>query len=100
VSLYAERGYPSAPRLVDAELDRWAQAMVAELQDWGFITNTILVRSSFVSPTHTWSWPGSQWVAEAPNVLADCGVRQIGRFGKWRFQGMADSFGEAWTIEP
>ena len=100
VSLYAERGYPAAPRPADAELDRSARAMVAELQDWRFISNPILVRSSFVSPAYTWSWPGSQWVAEARNALADCGVRQIGRFGNWRFQGMADSFGEGWPIAP
>jgi hypothetical protein len=40
---------------------------------------------------YTWSWPGSRWPAEALRLLEDNGVYRIGRYGRWRFQGLADS---------
>jgi protoporphyrinogen oxidase len=99
VSLYAERSYLATHRPDASEVERTAMAIVKELQDWGFIADPILVRSSFISPAYTWSWPGSVWIDEAQEALADCGVRQMGRYGNWRFQGMADSFEQGWAIK-
>ena len=68
--------------------------MVAELQAWGFIGETLTVQVGFTDPAYTWSWPGSTWVHDATQALARRGIRQIGRYGAWRFQGMVESFEE------
>ena len=99
VSLYAERSYLATHQPDDSALESSALAILDELQDWGFISNPILLRSNFICPAYTWSWPGSQWVEEAQEALSAFGVRQIGRYGNWRFQGMADSFEQGWGVK-
>lgn len=94
VSLYAERSYRcgAAP---DAEgCERAAAAMVTELQQFGFIAEALVVEPTVADPAYTWKWPRSRWVDRAMARLAAHGVRQIGRYGAWKFQGMAASFEE------
>lgn len=62
-----------------------------ELAKWGFIKR--VERSSFnvVDVAYTWQWSGSQ---ERENLIAmveDNGITQIGRYGRWRFCGIAES---------
>jgi hypothetical protein len=98
VSLYAERSYP-ADRTPDAsELALACRAIVDELREWGFIADPIVVCPTFTDPAYTWSWPGSSWAEEAQRTLLEHGICQIGRYGAWRFQGMADSFEQGWAI--
>jgi hypothetical protein len=65
--------------------------VVEELRDWGFIEGAEAVHPTWIDVAYTWSWPGSRWVAEALLMLEDKGIYQIGRYGRWRFQGIADS---------
>jgi protoporphyrinogen oxidase len=98
VSLYAERSYPTGSVLSDAEISKIGRAIATELQEWGFISDVITTHSALIDPAYTWSWPGSKWVRNAKEKLATHGIHQIGRFGAWRFQGMATSFEEGWLL--
>ena len=79
-------GRPPEPRI--AEL---ARQTVTELQSWGFLAEADVVDPTWIDCAYTWSWPGSPWRRQAIAALEGCGVLQVGRYGRWVFQGLADS---------
>jgi protoporphyrinogen oxidase len=91
VSLYVERSFPGGTRPADAAVAGYCALVVEELHEWGFIGRLETVHPSWVDVAYTWSWPGSRWATEALAMLEDKGIYQIGRYGRWRFQGIADS---------
>jgi protoporphyrinogen oxidase len=91
VSLYVERSFRGGERPSDVAIGRYCDLVVEELRDWGFIERAEAVHPTWIDVAYTWSWPGSRWVAEALRLLEDKGIYQIGRYGRWRFQGIADS---------
>jgi protoporphyrinogen oxidase len=97
VSVYAERSYVAGNMPSEMELDDAARAIVDELKEWGFISDVLVVDRSFTDPAYTWSWQRSVWAKEAIQLLAGLGIRQIGRYGAWKFQGMLASFGEGFA---
>jgi len=46
---------------------------------------------TWVDVAYTWRWPGSRWREEALTMLEARGIFPVGRFARWRFQGIADS---------
>ena len=90
-SLYVERAYAGGGTPTPAEIDAYAAAVVRELQDWGFIGEVEVQDPTWIDVAYTWSWPGSRWREEALRRLTEVGVRQVGRYARWRFQGIADS---------
>lgn len=92
VSIYAERSYSSAAPPSLQEQSSASSAIVAELKDWGFIADPIVVSWTFTDPAYTWSRRGSMWAQQCIDRLARNGIDQIGRYGAWRFQGMLESF--------
>lgn len=97
VSIYVERSFPGGRRLAAAAIDAYGRRVVEELQDWGFIERAEVLHPTWIDVAYTWSWPGSQWRAEALQVLQDAGIWQIGRYGRWRFQGIAESIAEGFV---
>lgn len=91
VSLYVERSFRGGERPSDAAIEEYCTQVVEELRDWGFIERAEAVHPTWIDVAYTWSWPGSRWAAEALRLLEDKGIYQIGRYGRWRFQGIADS---------
>ena len=49
---------------------------------------------NWVDVAYTWAWPGSKWSAQAISALEKHGIYQAGRYGRWTFQGVADSIRE------
>ncbi|MFN8038281.1 MAG: FAD-dependent oxidoreductase [Acidimicrobiales bacterium] len=93
-SLYVERAYPGGRRPSPAEEDQHVRAMVAELQERDVVGEVEVVDPTWIETAYTWSWPGSMWRTEALAALAAVGVHQAGRYGRWRFQGIAASLAE------
>jgi protoporphyrinogen oxidase len=91
VSLYVERSFRGGDRPADGAIEQYCARVVEELRDWGFIGRAEVVHPTWIDVAYTWSWPGSRWAAEALRMLEDKGIYQIGRYGRWRFQGIADS---------
>jgi protoporphyrinogen oxidase len=91
VSIYVERAYGQGHRPADAEVARYATAVVEELQDWGFIGEAEVVHPTWIEVAYTWAWPRSRWRSDALRMLEDHGITQVGRYGRWVFQGIADS---------
>jgi hypothetical protein len=91
VAIYVERAFPGGTRPTEPEVEDYALAAVDELRDWGFIGAVEVLDPTWVDVAYTWAWPGSRWREQALARLADHGVHAVGRYGRWVFQGIADS---------
>jgi protoporphyrinogen oxidase len=92
VSIYIERAFVGGqPAPGAADITAYADAVVAELQEWGFITDVEASKADWIDVAYTWSWPGSGWRSEAIRLLESNGVFPVGRYARWVFQGIADS---------
>jgi protoporphyrinogen oxidase len=91
ISVYVERSLRGGERPADAAIEAYCAEVVDELHEWGFIGRVEALHPTWIDVAYTWSWPGSRWATEALAMLEDKNIYQIGRYGRWRFQGIADS---------
>ena len=91
VSIYVERAYMGGNKPSEGDIARYAESTVGELQDWGFISEAEVVDPTWIDVAYTWSWPRSDWKQKALETLHKHGIYQVGRYGRWVFQGIADS---------
>lgn len=91
VSIYVERAYPGGVRSTEKEIAIYSQKVVQELQEWGFIEQVEVLDPTWIDVAYTWSWPASTWKSQAIRKLEEHGIFQVGRYGRWAFQGIADS---------
>ena len=91
VSIYLERAYRDGHKPSPEQIDQFARAAVEELRAWHFIRDLEVLSPTWVDVAYTWSLPGSRWRARALKTLEEHDILMTGRFGKWEFQGIADS---------
>jgi len=94
VSLYVEYAFREGSTPADREIDRIVAECINELRAWRWIGQVHVVDPTFVEVGYTWSWPGSDWVPRSLMLLSERGIHQIGRYGRWSFQGIAQSVAE------
>ncbi len=98
VSIYVEKAYIGGKKPSDKEVARLAKDVVLELQSLGYLQETSVVDPTWVEVAYTWSYPNSTWREEALHRLRDHGIYQMGRYGRWRFQGIAESIREGLSV--
>lgn len=91
VSIYVEKAYEGGKMPSDAEIKKTCDDTVRELKEWQFISEEEVVDPTWIDIAYTWQHPDSQWREEAIGRLRGDGIYQIGRYGKWKFQGIAES---------
>jgi protoporphyrinogen oxidase len=91
VSIYVERAYKNGQKPSNKEIETYSESVVNELKSWGFIQEAETVHPTWIDVAYTWSMPGSNWKELAINELEKRGVYQVGRYGRWTFQGIAES---------
>jgi len=91
VSIYVEKSFLPWKKPSKEEISRLKHSIVRELQDWNFIGATRIVDATWIDTAYTWEYPGSRWKSEALSFLRDFDIYQAGRYGKWKFQGIAES---------
>jgi protoporphyrinogen oxidase len=91
VSIYIERAYQGSQKPSEQEIRRYSADVVKELQDWGYIREAEVVDPTWIDVAYTWSYPGSRWKQQAIQRLEEHNIYPIGRYGRWIFQGIADS---------
>ena len=74
------------------------QEVVRELQDFGYITDVEILDPTWIEVAYTWSWPHSKWKGMALRKLQEHGIFQVGRYGRWIFQGIADSLRDGFVV--
>ena len=72
------------------------QVGVAKLAEEGI--DVEVVDPTWIDVAYTWSWPGPQWRQTALSETAKHNIYQIGRYGQWNFQGIAESLKEGSSI--
>jgi len=77
--------------LEDRALAAYCEDVARELQEWEMIGDVEVQDPTWIDVAYTWSWPGSRWRDTAIAALESHGILQIGRYGRWTFQGIADS---------
>lgn len=91
VSMYIERAYREGHKPSGEEIQDYAKAAVEELREWNFIRETEVVSPTWIDVAYTWTLPGSRWRKSALKTLEENDILMTGRYGKWEFQGIADS---------
>ncbi len=98
VSIYVEKAYQNGKKPSAKEIKKYSDSVVKELKSWGFISKAETVDPTWIDVAYTWSMPGSTWREQAIKELEKKGVYQIGRYGRWVFQGIAESIQDGFFI--
>jgi protoporphyrinogen oxidase len=98
VNLYVERAYQGGKKPEEEEIRAYTQAVVQELQEWGFIGQVEVLDATWIEVAYTWIRSGSKWRSEALKVLEQHGIYQVGRYGRWMFQGIGDSIRDGFYV--
>jgi len=98
VSIYVERAYPNGKKPSDGEIESYIESVVKELSGWKFIIEAETVHPTWIEVAYTWAKPGSNWKNKALELLENENVLQIGRYGRWQFQGIAESINDGFLI--
>ena len=94
VSIYVEKAFPNGNRPSDSEISSYSGSVVNELREWKFIDKAEIVHPTWIEVAYTWAKPSSNWKAKALKLLEEQNVIQVGRYGRWNFQGIAESMRE------
>ena len=97
-SIYVERGYVGGEKPSDADTRSYCDALVRELQSWGYIGEVEVIDPTWIDSAYTWAWPGSKWRSQALELLEKNDIYQVGRYGRWVFQGIADSIRDGFIV--
>ena len=83
---------------VNSLIRQYIGNVVAELQEWQFIDALEVCDPTWVEVAYTWSYPDSCWKDQALQALETYGIYQVGRYGRWAFQGIADSIRDGFIL--
>lgn len=98
VSIYVERAFPAGKKPSSKETAAYIEATVAELKKWGFVGEVEVADPTWVEVAYTWAWPNSRWRSKALQLLEKRDVSMVGRYGRWIFQGIADSLRDGFYV--
>lgn len=91
VSIYVEKAYPGSKKPTEKEIVKLCNDIVLELIGWGFIKATEVISHTWIDIAYTWQYTDSNWKERATAILKENKIYQTGRYGKWKFQGVAES---------
>lgn len=91
VSIYVERSFKAGDHPGSPAVRGYEMEVARELQSWGFIEAPEVIDATWIPIAYTWSRPASPWRDESLRLLADHAIYQVGRYGRWKFQGIAKS---------
>jgi protoporphyrinogen oxidase len=91
VSIYVERAYVGGQKPTPSEVAAYQKAVEMELQQWDFIGDVEVNDPTWIDVAYTWARPDSQWRVQAMRRLEEHDIFPVGRYGRWVFQGIADS---------
>ena len=93
-SLYVEFAFKGGEKPSDEGLKKIIEKTEDELREYGLIKKSLVVDPTWIEVAYTWKRPQSKWITESLNRLAEKNIFSIGRYGRWNFQGIAESLKE------
>ena len=97
-SIYVESAYPGGQKPSEEQIRTYCSSVTRELQQWGYIGDVDVIDPTWIDSAYTWSWPNSRWKGEALKLLEQQDIYQVGRYGRWIFQGIADSIRDGFIV--
>ncbi len=97
-SIYVERAYLVGQKPSENEMKVYTDAVTKELKKRGFVEDIEVADPTWIDVAYTWSWPGSRWRSKALKILSEHNIFQVGRYGRWIFQGIADSLRDGFFV--
>lgn len=91
VSMYVERAFLGGAVPTEGEVREYLEAAIRELRAWGYLSEVEVADPTWIDVAYTWSWPGSQWRAQALKKLEESEILMVGRYARWHFQGISAS---------
>lgn len=91
VSIYVEKAFMGGEKLSKDEMEKISADIVNELTEWNIISDVDVVDHTWIDIAYTWQYPDSDWKAKSIETLRENSIYQIGRYGKWKFQGIVES---------
>jgi len=98
VSIYVEMAFAGGIKLRDEDIKRISYSTIEELKTWKYIKEAEVVDPTWIEVAYTWEWPNSNWKRKTIEVLRNNNIFSIGRYGKWKFQGIAESIKDGLVI--
>jgi protoporphyrinogen oxidase len=89
VSIYVEKSF-NGTLLKEEDLLHYVYEVCDELRELGWIWAVEVAESSYIKHAYTWVSPGTDREIYLESLRA-IGIDSIGRYGKWKFQGIAQS---------
>jgi hypothetical protein len=93
-SLYIEFAFRGGEKPSDEDLKAMIKKTEDELKEYGFIKKVLVADPTWIEVAYTWKKPGSRLVENSLSKLAEKDIFSIGRYGRWNFQGIAESLKE------
>lgn len=90
-ALYVERSYANGKKPTEKEIQKYTASVIRELKSWGWVEEVEVSDPTWVDVAYTWSYPSSSWKGKAMKALESHHIFPLGRYGRWHFQGIADS---------
>ncbi len=100
VSIYVEKAYMGGEKPSEKDIKILCDNITRELQEWKFIDELEVIDPTWIDIAYTWEEPGSDWKDVAIGLLEKHNIYQIGRYGRWVFQGIASSIEEGLALNP
>lgn len=91
ISIYVEKAFKYGNKPDNHKINKLRDEIVKELQEWKFISEVEVVDCTWVEDAYTWEYPNSDIKEKSLETLRKHNIIQTGRYGKWKFQGIADS---------
>jgi len=93
-SLYIALAFRGGEKPSNEDLKRMIKKTEDELKEYGFIKKVLVADPTWIEIAYTWRKPGSRWVENYLNKLTEKDIFSLGRYGRWNFQGIAESLKE------
>ena len=91
VAIYVERSFMSNSKPNQGEIEQYTSDVIQTLQNWQFIKRVEVINTNWVETAYTLNLPKSRWREQAIRTLNEHSICQVGRYGRWKFQGILQS---------
>ena len=98
VSIYVEKAYKKRATPTRKEMNEFSKEVIKELKELDWISEVEVFDPTWIETAYTWSYPKSKWREKSLKELEKNNIYQIGRYGRWVFQGLADSIKDGLMI--
>ncbi|MCS7123001.1 MAG: protoporphyrinogen oxidase-like protein, partial [Candidatus Aenigmarchaeota archaeon] len=85
-------------KLTKEDIKNISNIVIDELKNWGYIKEVEVISPTWIEVAYTWEWPGSRLKEEVLIFLKNNNINSVGRYGKWKFQGIAESIRDGLSV--